>query len=41
MNESDMEEFIPTFANLYQEIIVNEQSKQVYEEFIDIAASIV
>lgn len=30
-----------TFANLFQEIIINEQSKQVYEEFIEIAGFIV
>ncbi len=31
---------MPTFASLYQEIVVNEQSKQVFEEFIEITAGI-
>jgi hypothetical protein len=34
MNEQQVDEFMPTYASLYQEIVVNEQSKQVFEEFV-------
>jgi hypothetical protein len=36
MDADNIEEFIPTFAHLFLEVILNEQSKQVYEEFISI-----
>lgn len=35
MNEENIEEFIQTFSHLFMEIVINEQSKQVIDEFIN------
>jgi hypothetical protein len=40
MTAGDMEEFIPTFAQLYMEVILNEPSKQIIDEFVAIAIDI-
>lgn len=40
MTADDMEEFIPTFAQLYMEVILNEPSKQIIDEFVAIAIDI-
>ncbi len=34
MSEEDLTGFMPTLAQLYQEIIINELSKQVRDEFM-------
>lgn len=34
MDAETLEVFMPTFAQLFMEIVVNEQSKQVCDEFI-------
>ena len=40
MDQQQVEEFISTFAQLYMEIAVNEPSKQIVEEFANIAADL-
>lgn len=34
MSEENVEEFISTFAHLFMEVVINEQSKQVIDEFV-------
>ena len=38
MNGDDIQEFISTFAQLYSQIVLNEPSKQIVEEFVNISA---
>lgn len=40
MEPEQVEEFISTFAHLYSEIILNEPSKQIVDEFIVIATDL-
>ncbi len=37
MSPEQVEEFIPTFAQLFQEIVLSEPSKQIVEEFVEMA----
>ena len=34
MDAETLDIFMPTFAQLFMEIVINEQSKQVFDEFI-------
>lgn len=40
MSPPQVEEFIPTFAQLFQEIVLNEPSKQIVEEFVGMAGGL-
>jgi hypothetical protein len=41
MGADQVEEFIPTFAQLFLEIVLNESSKQIVEEFITIVIDLI
>ena len=40
METDQVEEFIPTFAQLFQEIVLNEPSKQIVEEFVGMVSGL-
>jgi hypothetical protein len=41
MTAEQTEEFISTFAHLYSEIVVNEPSKQIVDEFVSIVSEMI
>lgn len=41
MTGEQVEEFMPTFAQLFQEMVLNEPSKQIVEEFVEIASGLI
>jgi hypothetical protein len=41
MTPEQVEDFIPTFAQLFQELVLNEPSKQIVEEFVEMASGLI
>jgi len=41
MGAEQLEEFISTFAQLYSEVVVNEPSKQIVDEFVSIVTEMI